>query len=110
MRQPGPAIPPTTGTMEWRRSRSCRRNELTIACLKTTVGVIVVECRMRTSRCTLSIVPDWTDQTAYLIEHDFGGLGWAHVETDSEYADLETTITALLEGQYGHPVRIVALN
>jgi hypothetical protein len=83
---------------------------LTIACFKIPVGVVVVECRMRTSRWTPSIVPDWADQTVYIVENDFGRLGRAYVETDSEYADLETTITALLEGQYSHPVRIVAFN
>ena len=63
---------------------------------------------MRTSRWTPSIVPEWADQTVYLVENDFGRLGRAFVETDREYADLEATITALLEGQYSHPVRIVA--
>ena len=83
---------------------------MTIACFKITVGVVVVECRMRTSRWTPSIVPDWAEQTVYIVENDFGRLGRAYVETDSEYADLETTITTLLEGQYSHPVRIVAFN
>lgn len=65
---------------------------------------------MRTSRWTPSIVPDWVDQTVYLVESDFGELGRAFVETDREYADLEATITALPEGQFSHPVRIIAFN
>ena len=65
---------------------------------------------MRTSRWTASIVPEWADQTVYLVENDFGRLGRAFAETDSEYADLEATLAALLEGQYSHPVRIVAFN
>jgi len=65
---------------------------------------------MRTSRWTPSIVRGWADQTVYLVENDFGGLGRAFVETDYEYDDLEATITALLEGQYSHAVRIVAFN
>jgi hypothetical protein len=65
---------------------------------------------MRTSRWTPSIVPDWADQTVYLVENDFGRLGRAFVETDCEHADLEATITALLAGQYSHPDRIVAFN
>src|SRR3954463_3047801 len=65
---------------------------------------------MRTSRWTPSIVPGWADQTVYLVENDFGRLGRAFAETDSEYADLEATITALFEGQYSHPIRIVAFN
>ena len=36
--------------------------------------------------------------------------GRAYVETDSEYADLEATISGFLEGQYSNPVRIVAFN
>ena len=92
------------------RSRSYRRNELTIACFKITVGVVDVECQMRTSRWTPSIVPDWADQTVYLVENDFGRLGRAFVETDREYADMEATVVALLEGQHSHPIRIVAFN
>ena len=65
---------------------------------------------MRTSRWTPSIVPDWANQTVYLVENDFGRLGRAFVETDREYADLEATIVALLEGQHSHPFRIVAFN
>jgi hypothetical protein len=65
---------------------------------------------MRMSSWTPSIVPDRADQTVYLVESDFGGLGRAFAETDCEHADLETTITALLEGQYNHPVRVVAFN
>jgi hypothetical protein len=81
-----------------------------IACFKIKVGVVVVECRMRMSSWTPSIVPDRADQTVYLVENDFGPLGRSFVETDCEHADLEATITALLEGQYSHPVRIVAFN
>jgi hypothetical protein len=65
---------------------------------------------MRTFRWTPSIVPDWADRTLYLVENDFGRLGRAFVETNCEYADLEATITAPLEGQYSHPVHIVAFN
>ena len=54
-----------------------------IACFEITVGVVVVECRMRMSRWTPSIVPDWADQTVYLVENDFGRLGRAFVETDA---------------------------
>src|SRR6187402_134856 len=57
-----------------------------------------------------SLVPNWADQTLYIVENDFGRQGRAYVETDSEYVDLEATITGLLEGQYGNPVRIVAFN
>ena len=65
---------------------------------------------MRTSRWTPSIVPGGTDQTVYLVENDFGHSGRAFVETDSEYADLQATIMALLEGQYSNPIRVVAFS
>ena len=62
------------------------------------------------SAWTPSLVPNWADQTVYIVENDFGRSGRAYVETDSEYADLEATITGLLEGQYSNPVRTVAFN
>jgi hypothetical protein len=58
-----------------------------------------------------SIVPNGTDQTVYLVLDDFGGrLGRAYRETSIEYADLETTISDLIGGQYSDPVRVVAFN
>lgn len=65
---------------------------------------------MRTSKWTPSIVPSRADQTVYIVENDFGRSGRAFVETDGEYADLEATITALLQGQYNNPIRIVAFS
>jgi hypothetical protein len=54
-------------------------------------------------------VPDWADHTVYIVENNFGRRGRSYV-TDSEYADLEATISGLLEGQYRNPARIVAFN
>ena len=65
---------------------------------------------MRGLSWTPSLVPNWADQTVYIVENDFGRRGRAYIETDSEYADLETTITSLLEGQYSNPARVVAFN
>jgi hypothetical protein len=65
--------------------------------------------RMRRS-WTPSIVPTGTDQTVYLVLNDFGGLGRAYCETSDERADLETTISDLISGQYDNPVRVVAFN
>ena len=65
---------------------------------------------MRSSAWTPSLVPNWADQTVYIVENDFGHRGRAYVETDGEYSDLEATITGLLEGQYSNPLRIVAFN
>ena len=59
---------------------------------------------------TPSIVPNGHDQTVYLVLCDFGPLGQAYCETNPERADLETTITDLLSGQYDNPVRVVAFN
>jgi hypothetical protein len=59
---------------------------------------------------TPSIVPTGTDQTVYLVLNDFGGLGRAYCETSDERADLETTISDLISGQYDNPVRVVAFN
>jgi hypothetical protein len=52
---------------------------------------------------------EWSN-AVYLMLDDFGHLGRAYLETDEEEADRETMITRLIEGQYKHPIRIVALN
>jgi hypothetical protein len=55
-------------------------------------------------------VPSGNDQTVYLVLCDFGPLGQSYCETSPERADLETTITDLLSGQFDNPVRVVAFN
>ena len=62
---------------------------------------------MRTSP---SIVPHGADQDTYLVLDDFGRIGCSWRETDADNADRETLIRDLVEGQYSHPVRIVAFN
>ena len=62
---------------------------------------------MRTSP---SIVPRGADQDTYLVLDDFGRAGCCWRETDADSADRETLIRELVEGQYRHPVRIVAFN
>ena len=62
---------------------------------------------MRTSP---SIVPHAADQDTYLVLDQFGRVGCCWRETDAEEADRETLIRDLVEGQYSHPVRIVAFN
>ncbi len=63
---------------------------------------------MRTSP---SIVPHGADQDTYFVLDDFGGrIGCSWRETDVDSADRETLIRDLLDGQYNHPVRIVAFN
>jgi hypothetical protein len=61
---------------------------------------------MRTSP---SIVPHGADQDTYLVLDDFR-IGCAWRETDVDKVDRETLIRDLVEGQYSHPVRIVAFN
>jgi hypothetical protein len=59
---------------------------------------------------TPSIVPNGHDQNFHLVVNNYGTLGPAFAETDLGEADLETTITDLLSGQYSDPVRVVAFN
>jgi hypothetical protein len=60
---------------------------------------------------TPSIVPTGgDDQTFYLVINNYGTLGPAFAETDIGEADLETTITDLMSGQYCDPVRLVSFN
>ncbi len=56
-------------------------------------------------------MPREADQDTYLVLDDFGGrLGRAWRETDEQATDRQTLIRDLMDGQYGHPARIVALN
>jgi hypothetical protein len=59
---------------------------------------------------TPSIVPLSNDQNVYIVVVDFGRNGRAYRETDVEAADLETTITDLMAGEYANPIRVVAFN
>jgi hypothetical protein len=59
---------------------------------------------------TPSIVPNRPDQTFHIVINNYGELGPAFAETDLGEADLETTITDLMSGQYCDPVRVVAFN
>ena len=59
---------------------------------------------------TPSIVPNCHDQTFYIVVNNYGKLGPAFAETGVAEADLETTITDLMTGQYSDPDRVVAFN
>jgi len=74
------------------------------ACATMQGGGLSETCVMRSAP---SIVPD---EDTYLVLDDFGQLGCSWRETDSERADRETLIRDLVDGQYRHPVRIVAFN
>ena len=62
---------------------------------------------MRTSP---SIVPHGADHDTYLVLEDYGHMGCFWRETEANNAGRETLIRDLVEGQYRHPVRIVAFN
>jgi hypothetical protein len=53
---------------------------------------------------------DALDRAGRRRSDDFGRVGRSYRETDVETADLETTITDLLGGQYSNPIRVVAFN
>jgi len=55
-------------------------------------------------------MPNGHDQNFYIVVNNYGKLGPAFAETDLGEADLEITITDLMSGQYGDPVRVVAFN
>jgi hypothetical protein len=59
---------------------------------------------------TPSIVPSGADQNVYIVVDDFDHMGCSFRETDVDKADLETTITDLMGGEYHNPVRVVAFN
>jgi hypothetical protein len=63
---------------------------------------------MRGTGWTPSMVPNGHDQTFYLVINNYGKAGAAFAETDLGEADLETSITDLMSGQYNEPVRVVA--
>jgi hypothetical protein len=59
---------------------------------------------------TPSIVPNGHDQNFYIVVNNYGKLGPAFAETGVAEADLETTISDLMSGQYSDPVRVVTFN
>jgi hypothetical protein len=56
------------------------------------------------------LVPEGFDIDVYVVMQDFRNFGRAYCETDEERADRETLIRGLIDGQYDHPVRIIAFN
>ena len=55
------------------------------------------------------VVPS-LDVDVHLVLCRFGRAGLAYVETDPSDADATTVVRNLLHGQYGEPLRVVALN
>ena len=56
-----------------------------------------------------SLVPS-LDEDIHLVLCRFGRAGFAYVETDPKEADATTVVRNLLNGQYGEPLRVVAVN
>ena len=50
------------------------------------------------------------DVTVYIVLNDFGPLSRAYCETDEDEADEKTVVENILNGQYSHPLRVVAFN
>ena len=50
------------------------------------------------------------DVDVHLVLCRFGRAGLAYVETDPTEADATTVVRNLLYGQYGEPLRVVAVN
>jgi hypothetical protein len=57
-----------------------------------------------------SIVPETSEHDIYLVLDDFGELGRAWCETAERDTERAVLVRHLMEGQYGNPVRVVALN
>jgi hypothetical protein len=49
-------------------------------------------------------------QDLHFVLCDFGRYGRAYVETDPAEADASTIVRKLLQGQYGRPLKVLALN
>jgi hypothetical protein len=50
------------------------------------------------------------DADVHLVLCSFGRAGLAYVEADPVESDASTIVRNLLFGQYGHPLRVVAMN
>jgi hypothetical protein len=56
-----------------------------------------------------SLVPSLNEDVHFVL-CDFGRAGLAYVETDPAEGDATTVVRNLLHGQYGRPLRVLALN
>ena len=50
------------------------------------------------------------DADVHLVLCSFGRAGLAYIEADPAESDASTIVRNLLYGQYGHPLRVVAMN
>ena len=56
-----------------------------------------------------SLVP-CPDHDLHFVLCDFGKYGKAYIETDPSEADRDAIVRNMIDGQYGRPVRVIALN
>ena len=61
-------------------------------------------------RTQTPLAPGEPDVTVYIVLNDFGPLGRAYCETDEAEADQTTIVENIPNGQYSHPLRVVAFN
>ena len=64
---------------------------------------------MRRTSSPPSLIPQF-DVAVHIVLDDFGTRGRSYQETDEAEADFVTVVSAILSGQYNHPVRVVAFN
>ena len=57
-----------------------------------------------------SIVPATAGDATYIVLDDLGDLGTAYREPDPARPDRSALVRDLLDGQYNHPIKIVAFN
>ena len=58
-----------------------------------------------------SLVPSSDhDHALHFVLCDFGKYGKSYIETDPSEADRDTIVRNMIEGQYNHPLRVIALN
>jgi hypothetical protein len=58
-----------------------------------------------------SLVPSSDhDHALHFVLCDFGKYGKSYIETDPSEAGRDTIVRNMIEGQYNHPLRVIALN
>ena len=58
-----------------------------------------------------SLVPSSDhDHALHFVLCDFGKYGKSYIETDPSEADRDTIVRNMIDGQYNHPLRVIALN
>jgi hypothetical protein len=77
--------------------------------LSRSVQHLAVERELRMREWMPSIVPGAPEQNYYIVINNFRD-GPSFLETDLDRADLETTITNLMAGEYSDPLRVIMFN